>query len=86
MYICPIFSIVTAKSVTGVDFTETMYTDLDIGNEKPLEVILIFKIFCFRWKKKDEERKEMMSILSDFILQVQNELPSTSYTPSLGFS
>lgn len=34
----------TAKSVTDVDFTETMYTDLDFGNEKPLEVRLIFKI------------------------------------------
>lgn len=44
MYICPIFSIGTAKSVTGVDFTETMYIDLDIGNEKPPGVILIFKI------------------------------------------
>lgn len=44
MYICPIFSIFTAKSVTGVDFTETMYTDLDFGNEKPFGVRLIFKI------------------------------------------
>lgn len=44
MYICPIFSLVTAKSVTDVDFTETMYIDLDIGNEKTPAVRLIFKI------------------------------------------
>lgn len=35
MYICPIFSIFTAKSVTDVDLTETMYTDLDFGIENP---------------------------------------------------